>query len=272
MHNYHDVYNHFPRDITDKDGKPLLSWRVAILPFIEQAELYKQFRLDEPWDSDHNWKLRAKMPEMYRTGIEPKDSTKTYYQGFSGPGAIFEPGKKISLINVTDGTSNTIAVVEAGPPVEWTKPADIPFDVTKPLPKRVGPFKNLMLVGMGDGSVTVLRPDIPDDVLKILVGREDGMITPDLDKFRPKLLAVDEEDAKVVREAIAEHAKLLKEIAEQFAEQQRLLEAAAKGVKVGEVPDVERLLDRQKQLQRALEEIKRENDELRQHLKAKPEK
>src|SRR5205814_6093315 len=57
MHNYHDVYGRFPADIRDKDGKPLLSWRVHILPFIEQVNLYKQFRLDEPWDSEHNKKL-----------------------------------------------------------------------------------------------------------------------------------------------------------------------------------------------------------------------
>ena len=50
-----------PQDIVDKAGKPLLSWRVAILPFVEQEELYAQFKLDEPWDSDNNKKLIAKI-------------------------------------------------------------------------------------------------------------------------------------------------------------------------------------------------------------------
>src|SRR5438132_8532158 len=54
VHNYHDVYGHFPQDITDKNGKPILSWRVAILPFIEQDNVYKMFKLDEPWDSENN--------------------------------------------------------------------------------------------------------------------------------------------------------------------------------------------------------------------------
>jgi RNA polymerase sigma factor (sigma-70 family) len=272
FHNFHDVYNHFPADITDKDGKPLLSWRVAILPFMEQQALYQQFKLDEPWDGPNNKKLIEKMPDLYRTGIEPKGETKTYYQGFAGPGSIFEPGKKLTFINVTDGTSNTIAVVEAGPPVEWTRPADLPFDPKKPLPKRVGPFKNVMLVGMADGSVTALRPDLDDDVMKILVGRDDGIPTPNLDTLRPKLMSVGEEDAKVARDALAENAKLLKAIVEQFAEQQKLLEAAAKAGKLGDVPDIDRLLERQKLLERVLEEIRKETDELREHLKAKPGK
>jgi hypothetical protein len=65
MHNYHSANNSFPRDITDKDGKPLLSWRVAILPYIEQAELYNKFKLDEPWDSPHKKELLKEMPTSF---------------------------------------------------------------------------------------------------------------------------------------------------------------------------------------------------------------
>src|SRR5206468_510550 len=65
FHNYHATYNYFPAGIYDKDGKVGLSWRVQILPYIEQAPLYKEFKLDEPWDSDHNKALIAKMPKLY---------------------------------------------------------------------------------------------------------------------------------------------------------------------------------------------------------------
>ncbi len=91
FHNYHNTYNHLPPPaITDKAGKPLLSWRVAILPYIDQDALYKQFKLDEPWDSVHNKKLLAKMPRIFAPiGVKPKESNSTFYQVFVGPGALY---------------------------------------------------------------------------------------------------------------------------------------------------------------------------------------
>src|SRR5208337_936304 len=66
MHNYISANNAFPRDITDKNGKPLLSWRVAILPYVEQGVLFDKFKLDEPWDSPHNQELLKYMPLVYQ--------------------------------------------------------------------------------------------------------------------------------------------------------------------------------------------------------------
>jgi hypothetical protein len=66
LHSYHDTHKHLPPPaICDGDGKPLLSWRVAILPFIEHQKLYDRFRLDEPWDSPHNLALLPEMPVIY---------------------------------------------------------------------------------------------------------------------------------------------------------------------------------------------------------------
>ena len=114
MHGYHDANGHFPQNIVDKDGKPLLSWRVELLPFLEAEKLYTEFKRDEPWDSEHNKKLLAKMPDVFRVGFEPKGETKTYYQGFAGAGTIFDPSQKVTLATITDGTSTTLAIVEAG--------------------------------------------------------------------------------------------------------------------------------------------------------------
>lgn len=175
-HNFHDVHGHLPQDIVDKNGKPLLSWRVAILPYIEQEALYKQFKLDEPWDSEHNKKLIEQMPKIYVSPSLPQFPGLTYYKGFSGPGAVFETGKKIKLQAITDGLSNTILVIEAGPPVPWTKPEDIPFDPKKPLPPlQPLPRETQTNAALCDGSIRVLDlKKIGEKRLRLLIQRDDG--------------------------------------------------------------------------------------------------
>jgi prepilin-type processing-associated H-X9-DG protein len=180
FHNYHAANNAFPRAaITDKQGKPLLSWRVAILPYIEQQELYNKFKLDEPWDSPHNKALLKEMPTTYvcpsRSNAEPFATT---YQVFSGKGAMFENGQDIGIVSVTDGTSNTLLVVEAKAAVPWTKPADLTFDpeaapslngAGSPHP---GGFNSLF----GDGSVRFIKNSVNLDVFRALITRNAGEV------------------------------------------------------------------------------------------------
>ncbi|VTU02151.1 Secreted protein containing DUF1559 OS=Rhodopirellula sallentina SM41 GN=RSSM_03172 PE=4 SV=1: SBP_bac_10 [Gemmataceae bacterium] len=159
VHNYHDTYQRFPSDITDKNGKPLLSWRVAILPFLEQDALYKQFKLDEPWDSENNKKASQAVVKVYLSPQAPlaNPAGLTHYRGFAGPGTAFEPGKQITLAAMADGTSNTLMVVETADAVEWAKPNDIPFDPKKPFPKLTSVTgDDKILAAMCDGSVRVL--------------------------------------------------------------------------------------------------------------------
>lgn len=176
MHNYHDTYRHFPpQALADKNGKPLLSWRVAILPFIEQDNLYRQFKLDEPWDSEHNKKLLEQMPKIYApVNVKGAEKSKTYYQGFAGKGSFFEPGEKISFVDIPDGTSNTIMIVEAGDPVPWTKPEDLPFDPDKPLPKLGAEFSDIFNAAFCDGSVHAIHKNIDDKTLRALITRNGG--------------------------------------------------------------------------------------------------
>ena len=190
MHNYNDVYGELPSNTYNADGKPLLSWRVHILPFVEADMLYKRFKLDEPWDSPNNLPLLQQMPAVYARPNVPRGSV-TYYRGFSSPGAVFDrrivleerprPKKdQLMVQDFADGTSNTILVVEAGDPVEWTKPDDLDASPGKPFPKmggnvwRNGRFQALL----GDGSVKALRPDLPEPTLRALVTHSGGETLP----------------------------------------------------------------------------------------------
>jgi hypothetical protein len=162
MHNYASVYGQLPQaTLTDKAGKPLLSWRVALLPFIEHGELYKQFKLDEAWDSEHNKKLLAKMPKVYQPPLRPAgwQPNTTFYQVFTGEGTLFPPrgGKKLADLGGA-GAAKTLLILEAGEAVPWTKPADLPYDADRPLPGLGGIFHNGFQAVMADGSTGRFLP------------------------------------------------------------------------------------------------------------------
>ena len=184
MANYEATFGAFPAAaICDKKtGKPLLSWRVAILQYIEEEALYKQFKLDEPWDSEHNLKLAKNMPKVYfhPKANKPGDN-KTHYRLFFGKGAAFELNKGFSMgaIANMDGLSNTLMVVEAEDPVVWTNPNDLAFDPTKALPKMLS-IDGKFSAAYCDGSVRSFKVPIDPEIFKLLIQKNDGKLIPEV--------------------------------------------------------------------------------------------
>ena len=180
MHNYYQANRQFPLPASyGKDGKPLLSWRVHILSYLGEDALYKQFHLDEPWDSPHNRTLIDKMPSVYRLPISKTDKTRTNYLLPVGGGAVFEADKPTLFKDIKDGLCNTIMAVEADDEhaVIWTKPEDLQFDPKDPT-KGLGRFFNGFFNAMiCDGSVLWIPwPKEPKDIhrLRCLFQRADG--------------------------------------------------------------------------------------------------
>jgi hypothetical protein len=181
FHNYESSFGHLPqRALCGPGDKPLLSWRVAILPFIEQEALYRQFKLDEPWDSDHNKKLIGKMPEVYKAPARAAAGPgETFYQVFAGPKTLFPtPAEKVRFTHILDGTSNTFLLAEAGKSVPWTKPEDIEI-TDKMLPKLGGQFETFLHIAMCDGSVRRVSRKAPEKSLRIYIDPKDGLVLPD---------------------------------------------------------------------------------------------
>lgn len=125
-----------PAAIYSKDDKPLLSWRVALLEHMDEENLLKEFKTDEPWDSAHNKKLIKKMPTIYLLpGVETKEPGMTFFRVFTGKGTIFESKEGLKLADHLKGDGPSFMIVEAGEPVPWTKPDHLAYDPKKPLPK-----------------------------------------------------------------------------------------------------------------------------------------
>jgi hypothetical protein len=175
LHAYSDEHKTLPpAALYDKDGRPLLSWRVRILPYIEQGSLYKEFKLDEPWDSPHNIQLLPRMPKVFghpKVGAEA-DRHATFYQVFVGPGAAFEgtTGKSFKA-DFPDGISSTILIVEAAEAVPWTKPVELVYEPNKPLPKLGGQFRNIFHAAFGDGRVENFLTEEPEKAIRAAITR-----------------------------------------------------------------------------------------------------
>lgn len=156
MLNHEDAQTRYPTNRLNSAGQPLLSWRVMILPYIGYGALFNKFRLNEAWDSPHNIELLKYMPDLFRSAGDSWDSVLTRVMTFSGTGSPF-PGTSSNgptAASITGGSSNTIAVIEAGPEnaAPWTKPADVPFNTNNPY-GSIGELGAYLRAAFFDGSV-----------------------------------------------------------------------------------------------------------------------
>jgi hypothetical protein len=162
----------------DGDGKPLLSWRVRLLPYLDEQELYEQFKLDEPWDSEHNKKLVEKMPRLFASpGDAAAEPGMTRYLVPTGKETIFTaPDKAMTMARVADGCARTILIVEAeaGKAVPWTKPADLAVDLDKPHDGLKNARPKGFVAAFADGHVELIPADVAAESLKAMFTRDAG--------------------------------------------------------------------------------------------------
>jgi hypothetical protein len=171
-------HNHLPpAALTDPAGKPLLSWRVAILPYLndpDAAELYREFKLDEPWDGPNNKKLLARMPDYFALPGRDAPPGYTHYQVVVGPGSAFEDPRGQRSEDFTDPLEDTFLVVEAATAVPWTKPEDLSWTPNGPLPAFGRHYDGGFHAAFANGSADYIPPGTTARTLRGMITRNGG--------------------------------------------------------------------------------------------------
>jgi hypothetical protein len=183
-HNHLDTMRFFPSPRHQPQPPQMnaadLSWRVSILPFLEQDNLFRQFDKNADWNNPNNQRFLPMMPpQYYCLTTEQKlerNEQNTFFQYFTGPNTVFpDPLQKAGIAQFPDGTSNTILVAQAQNAVPWSKAEDMALMPNGPLPLPSGQF----LVLLADGSVrTMNRTRVPDPTLRLLIDPRDGQVLP----------------------------------------------------------------------------------------------
>jgi len=188
MHNFNDAMGRLPGDVTMMGDKPTAwSWRVQILPYVEQDNIYKQLDFTKSWDDPGNLKLLEgfEMPKVFELPGREAPKGHTYFRIFSLPKKakatvrpLFKEGERgPSIAMIPDGTSNTFMIVEAGEAVPWYKPDVLAYDGKLPLPTLGDPDTDRLIVAFGDGSVRSFRPSkLSEKTIRALITIDGGEV------------------------------------------------------------------------------------------------
>jgi prepilin-type processing-associated H-X9-DG protein len=177
LYEYCEAQGHFPAPaVAARDGTPLLSWRVALLPYLGYRALYEQFRLDEAWDSPHNRRLLSKMPAEFACPAAARRSAgRTGYVVIVGPkfelGSVntpFEPGRGADLREFDDGTSNTVLVLETDVSIPWTKPDDAHWSPGGEVPHLKSPHRGGAHMLFADCHAQFVKAGIRPEIMLAL--------------------------------------------------------------------------------------------------------
>jgi hypothetical protein len=174
FHNYHATYDKLPGFANfDSNRKPLLSWRVHLLPYIgdDAEKLYSEFHLNEPWSSEQNKKLIMRIPQIYSVPLDkPLKVGHTCYVVPRSVLTLFPQNEnnntwQLSFGEIHEGLGNIILTVEADheAPVPWTKPADLQFDRSKPLSKLGHLREGGFLVSWASGKISFIPNSLAAD-------------------------------------------------------------------------------------------------------------
>jgi len=128
---YYAEHKKIPADILDAEGKPLLSWRVTLLPLLGLDDLYNKFKLDEPWDSEANKELLSMMPFFFVPLGSEVAPPKTVVRFFDSAGTPL--ANRDLKVEDLPSLQTTVLFVSVTPQyaVEWTKPDSLEFDMSK---------------------------------------------------------------------------------------------------------------------------------------------
>ncbi len=174
-HSYHDAFMTLP---SPRMQTADMSWRVQLLPFVEHAHIFNMMDQNAAWDNPVNAAFKSPMPNVYDFPADNPNpgNTDTKFQYFTGPNTMFpDPKARITILMITDGTSNTFQFAEAATPVPWMKPADMAITPNGPIPVPQLRF----LAAMADGTVHIIdRGKVNDNNLRALITPAGGEILP----------------------------------------------------------------------------------------------